>query len=125
MTATKTTAKDTYQTLKKLDSLVEVLDQDAEEIDSKSAGDGIDHWYDLLHKSEDDSLKAIATEIKELKQLLKGKKTKASDLSEKLINMGEQTTKASSLAAIGFKWVIQKLGKTLIKLGKSLDSKDA
>jgi len=43
MTATKTTAKDTYKTLKKLDSLVEVLDQDAEEIDSKSAGDGIDH----------------------------------------------------------------------------------
>ena len=60
MTATKTTAKDTSQTLKKLDSLVEVLDQDAEEIDSKSAGDEIDHWHDLLHKSEDDSLKAIA-----------------------------------------------------------------
>lgn len=54
-----------------LDSVVEVLDQDVEEIDSKSATDGIDHWHDLLHKSEDDSLKAIATEIKELKQLLK------------------------------------------------------
>jgi len=107
-----------------LDSLVEVLDQDAEEIDSKSASDGIDHWYDLLHKSEDDSLKAIATEIKELKQLLKGKKTKASDLSEKLILMGEQTTKASSLAARGFKGAIQKLGKALTKLGKSLDSKE-
>ena len=77
-----------------------------------------------MHKSEDDSLKAIATEIKELKQLLKGKKTKASDLSEKLILMGEQTTKASSLAARGFKGAIQKLGKALTKLGKSLDSKE-
>ena len=48
MAATKTTAKDTSQTLKKLDSLVEVLDQDAEEIDSKSEGDVIDHWYDLF-----------------------------------------------------------------------------
>ena len=110
--------------LSSLDSLIEVLDEDVEEIDSKSAADGIDHWYDLLHKSEDESLKEIATEVKELRQLLKGKKTKASDLSEKLIQMGEQTTTASSLAARGFKGAIQKLGKALTKLGKSLDSKE-
>jgi len=77
-----------------------------------------------LHKSEDESLKEIATEIKELRQLLKGKKTKASDLGEKLIQMGEQTTTASSLAARGFKGAIQKLGKALTKLSKSLDSKE-
>ncbi len=77
----------------------------------------IDEWQTLVQQSKEPEFKEIATELKDLKQLLKGKKTKASDISEKLINMGEQTSKASSLTARGFKGAIQ-------KLGKSLDSED-
>jgi hypothetical protein len=100
--------------------LAETLDQDPDEIGAKSAGE-IDRWYDLLHESEDKNLQEIATELKALKQLLKGKKVDAGDLSEMLINIGEQTTEAGSNASRGFKGVVQMLGKSLTRLGKSIE----
>ena len=107
--------------LEELDSLVETLDQDAEKIDSKSSMGDLDRWTDLLHKSDDDDLKAIAKDLKKLKEALKGGKAKGSDLSEMLIQLGEQTTDASSMANRGFKGAIQTLGKSLTKLGKSIE----
>ena len=106
--------------LEGLDAVVDILEQDPSNSDPKSAVGEIDRWYDLLHKSEDESLKAIATELKQLKQLLKASKTKGADLSEKLIEIGEQTTAAAANAGRGFKGVIQKLGKVLTTFGKSL-----
>ena len=106
--------------LEGLDAVVDILEQDPSKSDPKSAVGEIDRWYDLLHKSEDESLKAIATELKQLKQLLKASKTKGADLSEKLIEIGEQTTAAAANAGRGFKGVIQKLGKVLTTFGKSL-----
>lgn len=109
------------QHLEALDSIVDVLKQDPNTVDSESALGEIDRWYNLLHKSEDDSLKAIAHELKGLKQLLKGNKVKSADLSEKLIQLGEQTTEAASSAGKGFKGIIQKLGKALTRFGKSME----
>ena len=106
--------------LEGLDAVVDILEQDPSKSDPKSAVGEIDRWYDLLHKSEDESLKALATELKQLKQLLKASKTKGADLSEKLIEIGEQTTAAAANAGRGFKGVIQKLGKVLTTFGKSL-----
>ena len=106
--------------LEGLDAVVDILEQDPSNSDPKSAVGEIDRWYDLLHKSEDESLKALATELKQLKQLLKASKTKGTDLSEKLIEIGEQTTAAAANAGRGFKGVIQKLGKVLTTFGKSL-----
>ena len=106
--------------LEGLDAVVDILEQDPSKSDPKSAVGEIDRWYDLLHKSEDESLKALATELKQLKQLLKASKTKGADLSEKLIEIGEQTTAAAANASRGFKGVIQKLGKVLTTFGKSL-----
>ena len=72
-----------------------------------------------LHSLHD--LKAIAKELKKLKDLLKGGKAKGSDISEKLIQLGEHTVDAASMANRGFKGAIQTLGKSLTKLGKSIE----
>jgi tetratricopeptide (TPR) repeat protein len=106
--------------LEALDALMDILEQKPDKIDSKHTVGEIDRWHDILHKSEDESLKAIATELKALKQLLKGTKTKSADLGEQLIQLGEHTMTAATNAGRGFKGVIQKLGKVLIAFGKSL-----
>ncbi len=117
----RTLAKDEdQQHLQAIDSLVETLGQEPSKIDTESAGESIEHWYEFLHKSEDKKLKAIAGDLKELKKLLKGNKTKASDLSEKLIELGEQTTESAASASKGFKGIVKKLGKALTKFGKSI-----
>jgi hypothetical protein len=112
-------AEDSEQ-LEEIDGLVDTLKQAPDKIDAKASGGEIDRWYDVLHKSEDASLKEIATDLKELKQLLKGSKAKGEDLSEKLIQLGEKTTAAAAGAGRGFKGAIQKLGKGLTAFGKSL-----
>lgn len=115
------TKEDDRHQLEELNSLVESLDQDVAKIDSKSSLGDIDQWSELLHKCEDDDLKAIAKELKKLKDLLKGGKAKGSDISEKLIQLGEHTVDAASMANRGFKGAIQTLGKSLTKLGKSIE----
>jgi ABC-type transporter Mla subunit MlaD len=106
------------QQLESLDAVVEMLEEP--DGDTKAAVAEIDRWYEVLDKSEQKSFKAIASELKQLKQLLKGNKAKGGDLSQKLIELGEQTTAAASDAGRGFKGVIQKIGKALTKVGKSL-----
>jgi ABC-type transporter Mla subunit MlaD len=107
------------QQLESLDAVVEMLEK-PNPSDTKAAVGEIDRWYEVLDKSEQKSFKAIASELKQLKQLLKGNKAKGGDLSEKLIELGEQTTAAASDADRGFKGVVQKIGKALTKFGKSL-----
>lgn len=106
--------------LEGLDAIVDILDQKPKKIDLKHAMTAIDLWYEILHKAEDNNLKAIATELKDLKQLLKADKSKAADLSQKLIQIGDLTTATAATAGRGFKGVIQKLGKVLSAFGKSL-----
>ncbi len=106
--------------LEGLDAVVDILEQKPKKIDLKHATTSIDIWYEILHKSEDPSLKAIAIELKDLKQLLNGDKLKAADLSQKLVQIGDLTTATAATAGRGFKGVIQKLGKVLSTFGKSL-----
>lgn len=106
--------------LEGLDEVADILEQKSKKIDLKHATSAIDIWYEILNKSEDKSLKAIAIELKDLKQLLKGDKPKAADLSQKLIQIGDLTTATSATAGRGFKGVIQKLGKVLSTFAKSL-----
>ncbi len=109
------------QHLESLDSLTDVLEQDADSIDLDAASGGIDRWYELLHKSEDENLKEIAGELKKLKQILKSNKAKPAELSKKLTQLGELTTESASNAGRGFKGAVQKLGKMLTKFGKSIE----
>lgn len=104
-----------------IESLSETLEGDLTQIDTDTAVDAIDHWYGLLHKSENESLKEISNGLKELKQMLKRKNAKASDIAEALTKIGEQTTEAASDAHRGLKGSIQKFGKLLSKTGKSLE----
>lgn len=107
------------QQLEALDAVVELLEE-PDTSDTKAAVGEIDRWYDILEKSEQKSFKEIASELKQLKQLLKGNKAKGADLSQKLIELGEKTSEASSDAGRGFKGALQKIGKALTKFGKSL-----
>lgn len=106
--------------LEALDTIVDILEQKPKKIDLKHAVTTIDLWYEILHKSEDSSLKAIAIELKDLKQLLKKDKIKSADLSQKMIEIGTLTTAVAATAGRGFKGVINKLGKVLITFGKLL-----
>jgi hypothetical protein len=106
--------------LEALDTVVDLLEQKPKKIEIEQAMKTIDRWYEILHKSEDNHLKAIATELKDLTQILKGDKIKAADISQKLIQIGDLTTAIAATAGRGFKSVIQKLGKVLSTFGKSL-----
>jgi hypothetical protein len=103
-----------------LEGLLKILEQKYNEIDTKPAVNEIDRWYDLLHKSEDDSLQAIATQLKELKHLLKSNKTTGADISKKLLKIGEHTTEAATNASRGFKGILQKLGKALTVVSQTI-----
>jgi hypothetical protein len=107
--------------LEGLDAIVDILEQKPKKIDLKHAITTIDLWYEILHKAEDSSLKAIATELKDLKQLLKSDRTESSvDFSHKIVKIGDLTTAVAATAGRGFKGVIQKLGKVITTFGKSL-----
>lgn len=104
-----------------IESLSETLEGDLTKVDTDTAIGAIDHWYSLLHKSDNESLKEISNGLKELKQTLKRKNASASDIAEALTKIGEQTTEAASEAHRGLKGPIQKFGKLLSKTGKSLE----
>jgi hypothetical protein len=106
--------------LEGLDAIVDILEQKPKKIDLKHAMTTIDLWYEILHKSEDNSLKPIATELKSLKSLLKSNKIESAALSQQIVQIGDLTTTAATTAGRGFKGVIQKLGKVLTTFGKSL-----
>ncbi|MDF5713605.1 MAG: hypothetical protein PUP93_06870 [Rhizonema sp. NSF051] len=105
-----------------IDSLVETLEGDLTSIDTDKAVSAIDHWYTLLHKSENENYKEIANELKQLKQSVKSSKAKGADIGEILVKLGEQTQEAAKEAPRGIKGPVQRLGKLLCKTGKSLEN---
>lgn len=109
------------ETVEQIESLSETLEGDLTKIDTDIAIGAIDHWYGLLHKSDNESLKEISNGLKELKQTLKRKNASASDIAEALTKIGTQTTEAASEAHRGLKGPVQKFGKLLSKTGKSLE----
>jgi hypothetical protein len=110
------------ENVEQIDSLVETLGgEDLTSIDSDTSIGAIDHWYAQLHKSEDEQIQAIANDLKQLKQVLKRSKPKGSDIAEVLTRLGQQTVEAAASAPRGFKGHIQRLGKTLSRVGQSIE----
>ena len=111
--------------VEQIGSAIEALEGDLSAIEPAAAVGVIDHWYAILHKSENKKLEQIASGLKHLKQQLKGGKAKGTAIAETLTQIGDQTTEAAAEATKGFKSPIQRLGKLLSKAGKSLEKQSA
>ncbi|WP_193200943.1 hypothetical protein [Nostoc sp. MG11] len=104
----------------KLESLGSTLDGDLSVLSSEDALSLVDEWHDLLHKAKEPEIKEIATHLKQLKQLLKSNKATGHEISEVLMEVGEQTANFASDADKEIKTPIRQLGKKISKVGNSL-----
>lgn len=111
-----------HEEIEEIDSVIETLEEDLTQVEIDIALGSIDKWYNLLHKSDSESLQEIANGLKELKRVLKHKNPKPSDISPILEKLGEHTTTVGQEAKRGFKGPLQRLGKLLSRTGKSLAS---
>ncbi|RCJ42030.1 hypothetical protein A6770_35440 [Nostoc minutum NIES-26] len=109
-----------HEEIEEIDSAIEIFEEDLTQIETDVALGSVDKWYNLLHKSDNESLQEIANGLKQLKQVLKHKNPKPSDISPILEQLGEQTTTVGQEAKRGFKGPLQRLGKLLSRTGKSL-----
>ncbi|MBM0740772.1 hypothetical protein JOY44_03920 [Phormidium sp. CLA17] len=114
---------DNQEHLDEINSLIETLDgEKIASLKSEDSAAAIDMWYGMVHKAEGEQFKEIASGLKELKQVLKRSKAKPEEISEVLARLGEQTAEIASEAPLGFKTVVQKLGKQLSKAAKAIES---
>ena len=104
-----------------INTLTEALDEELESVEMDAATAAIDHWYGILHKSDNKHSQKIADNLKKLKQSLKPSKGKKTDLAEVLAELGEQTIEAAAEAPRGIKGAVQRLGKRLTKISKTLE----
>ncbi|MBE9013515.1 hypothetical protein IQ250_25305 [Pseudanabaenaceae cyanobacterium LEGE 13415] len=104
-----------------IESLTEVLHSDATEVEPEEAIDSIDEWVDFLKGHKEDNIKELSASLKELKKLLKGKKTEASQIVEALAKLGEQTNAIGDEAARGVKGPVHTLGKALITFSHKIE----
>jgi hypothetical protein len=85
-----------------LDSLISTLEGDlSATLDNDAVFSLLDHWYDALHKASEPEIKEIATNLKDLKKLLKSGKATGHEIGEILSEIGEQTAEVSSDAPNG------------------------
>lgn len=103
-----------------IDTLIETLEGDLSAIEADRGLHLIDQWYGFLNKSKEPGTKELASGLKELQKLFKSDKTTGHEISEALIQIGEQTAELSDAAEKGSKQSIQRLGKQLRKAGTSI-----
>jgi hypothetical protein len=103
-----------------VDELLETLHGDVTDIEPEEGVQVIDQWLAVLKGSKEEGVKEIASHLQQLKKLLKGKKTDAAEIAEVLTQLGEETEAFAADAARGIKGPVQKLGKALVKVGKSI-----
>ena len=103
-----------------MDQLIQALEGDLSQIDAESALDLVDQWHGFLSKSKEPETKELASELKALQKMLKSGKATGHEISEALIQIGEQTTEFSGDAEKGLKQPVQRLGKQLRKAGTSI-----
>ena len=108
-----------------VDSLVEVLHGDLTEIESDDAIESVDLWVNFLKGHKEDNIKELAASLKELKKLLKGKKSEASEIADVLEQLGEQTTAIGDEAGRGVKGPLHKVGKALAQAAKKIEKAEA
>lgn len=104
-----------------IESLTEILHSDATEVESEEAIDSIDEWVDFLKGHKEDNIKELSASLKELKKLLKAKKTEASQVVEVLQKLGEQTNAIGDEAGRGVKGPVHTLGKALITFSHKIE----
>jgi hypothetical protein len=108
-----------------VESLTEILHGDPTEIDADEALDSIDEWVDFLKGHKEENIKELSASLKELKKLLKGKKTEASEIASVLATLGEQTTAIGDEAARGVKGPLHTLGKAMITFSHKIERSTA
>lgn len=104
-----------------IESAAEFLQGDVTEVESDAAIDAIEEWVDFLKGHKEDGIKDLSASLKELKKLLKGKKSEATDIAEVLHKLGEQTNAIGDEAERGVKGPLHKLGKGLIAAGSKIE----
>lgn len=104
-----------------VESLTEILHGDPTEIESNEAIDSIDEWVDFLKGHKEDNIKELSASLKELKKLLRGKKSDGSEIAEVLESLGEQTNAIGDEAARGVKGPLHTLGKALITFSHKIE----
>jgi hypothetical protein len=127
-TEQKTNTASTKEDTPDIDSLVDVLHSDVTDVDTGTAVDSIDEWIDFLKGHKEEGVKEISTSLKDLKKLLKGKHSDASEISSTLSQLGEQTNAVGDSAQRGVKGPLHTVGKALIsfshKVEKMADKED-
>jgi hypothetical protein len=114
------TKNDSGDLSQKIESLQSALNSDLSQLDSEAALGLVDEWYDFLHKAKEPEVKEIATHLKQLKQLLKGGKATGHEISEVLMEIGEQTSNFAADAEKEVKAPLRQVGKQLSKAGNSV-----
>ena len=107
-----------------LDSLLEKADGgELTSLNTDEASSTLDFWYNILHKSEDENVKSIASSLKSLKQALGKSNSKPETIAKALAEVGSQTKEVAAQTPRGFKGIIQKLGKQIETVSESLTAK--
>lgn len=120
--ADKSDADDEIDEAQELDGLLEIFSEhEITEIDMDVAAGMIDEWYDILHKSKDESYKEVAANLKQLKKLLSGKKDQSEEVVELLDELGGQTDELANAAQRGYKGKLHKVGKALRHAAQAID----
>ena len=104
-----------------IESLTEILHGDITEVEPEEAVNSIDEWVDFLKGHKEDNVKELSASLKELKKLVKGKKSEASEIAAVLAKLGEQTNAVGDEAGRGVKGPVHTLGKALITLGHKIE----
>jgi hypothetical protein len=113
------------ENIEQIDSLTELVEEDLASVEPQEGIEQIDLWYGLLHKADNDQYKQVAEGLKHLKQVLNRKSADPAEIAEILTQLGEQTTAIAAEAPRGMKGHIQRLGKSLGKSAKDLESEVA
>ena len=106
---------------KDIESVVAVLHGEVADVKVSTASDSIDKWIDFLNEHKDEHSKKISASLKELKKLLKGHNSDASEISKLLNKLGEQTTALGDDAERGVKGPMHTLGKALITFSHKIE----
>lgn len=104
-----------------LNSLLEAFEsEDLTEIDLDEATEMIEEWQDTLTKSKDSDLKAVGSNLKQLKKQLSSGKAQPEELAELFTQLGEQVDSYANNAERGYKTKLHNLGRSFKHAAKSL-----
>lgn len=104
-----------------IESMIDFLHGDITEAESTDGIDMIDEWVDFLKGHKEDNIKELSASLKELKKLLKGKKTEPNEIAAVLAKLGEQTNAIGDDSERGVKGPAHKLGKALISSSHKIE----